>query len=86
MNSVTVGCNYRLAADHQSMYMNNHGRWSTQHRLLCCRVADFNMWQSTLSTEEMVDITGCKAFPEGDLISWQGTEFHLNSSAGTARR
>ena len=86
MNSVSVGCQYRLAANHQSLYLNIHGRSLIRPRPLCCRVADFNMWQSTLSTEEMVQITGCQAFPEGDLISWQKTEFHLNSSAGTARR
>jgi hypothetical protein len=73
MNSVSVGCNYRLPG--LQGYMTMHGR-----------VADFQLWSSVLPLEEMIAITGCRTFPEGSLLSWQGTVWHLNSSLGTARR
>ena len=64
-------------------------------------MTDFNIWDSLLSEEEMVEITGCRAFPQvlanlifflsskycqGNLLSWEGVEWHLNSTRGTARR
>jgi hypothetical protein len=30
-------------------------------------------------------VTGCEKFPEGDLVSWSGDTWFLNSSRGTAR-
>jgi hypothetical protein len=30
-------------------------------------------------------VTGCEKFPEGDLVSWAGETWFLNSSRGTAR-
>ena len=33
-------------------------------------MTDFQIWKKALSYEEMVAITTCKAFPEGDLLPW----------------
>jgi hypothetical protein len=73
MNSVSVGCNYRLPGSQG--YMTMHGR-----------VSDFQLWDSVLPVQEMLEITSCQAFPEGTLLTWRGTAWHLNSSLGTARR
>ena len=75
MNSVTVGCNYRKVKDIHAPYMNMHGR-----------VTDFHMWDRILSQEEMVKITGCQQFGQGNLVNWDKTEFYLNRSKRTARK
>ena len=44
-------------------------------------VSDFQIWDSVLPLEKMLAITGCKELLEGNLLSWEGTEWQLNSSS-----
>ena len=37
----------------------------------------------TFSTLAFLKITGCEEFPEGNLVSWEKTNWFLNSSRGT---
>ena len=64
---MTAGCTYR-----GSTSLSVHGK-----------VTDFQMWRRVLAEEELEQITGCQAFPVGDLVSWEGDSWFLNSSRGT---
>ena len=66
---MTAGCTYR-----GSTSLTVHGK-----------VTDFQMWRRELAEEELEQITGCRAFPSGDLVSWEGDSWFLNSSRGTVR-
>ena len=37
----------------------------------------------TFSALAFLKITGCEEFPEGNLVSWEKTNWFLNSSRGT---
>ena len=62
------------------------------------KVTDFQMWDEVLSDEQLLkvktetntfkfnshfQVTGCEEFPEGNLVSWEKTNWFLNSSRGT---
>ena len=62
------------------------------------KVTDFQMWDEVLPDEQLLKvleknlafstlaflkITGCEEFPEGNLVSWEKTNWFLNSSRGT---
>ena len=49
-------------------------------------VSDFQIWDSFLPLDKMLAITGCKELLEGNLLSWQGTEWQLNSSSGAKEK
>ena len=49
------------------------------------KITDFQMWDKILPDDEMIQITGCKLFKEGNFQSWTGNNWFLNSSRGTAR-
>ena len=50
------------------------------------QVTDFQMWDRILPDEQLVNVTGCKDFPEGNLVNWETSNWYLNSSRGTARQ
>ena len=45
-------------------------------------ISDFQIWDSVLPLDKMVAITGCKELLEGNFLSWEGTDWQLNSSSG----
>ena len=61
------------------------------------KVTDFQMWDEVLPDEQLLkvknrdphllhsrsQVTGCEEFPEGNLVSWEKTNWFLNSSRGT---
>ena len=49
-------------------------------------VSDFQIWDSVLPLEKMLAITGCKELLEGNLLSWEGTEWQLNSSSNATEK
>ena len=48
------------------------------------KITDFQMWDKVLSDDEMIQITGCKMFKEGNFQKWDQDNWFLNSSRGTA--
>ena len=48
------------------------------------KVTDAQLWGETLSLEEMIGITSCSSFPEGNLLAWNSQNWMLNSSRATA--
>ena len=50
------------------------------------KITDFQMWDMILPDDEMIQITGCKMFREGNFQSWAANNWFLNSSRGTARK
>ena len=46
------------------------------------RISDFQIWDSVLPLDKMLAITGCKETLEGNFLSWEGTDWQLNSSSG----
>ena len=63
------------------------------------KVTDFQLWDKVLSDEELLQVrailpplyylpclsqtTDCRAFPRGNVIDWETTNWFLNSSRGT---
>ena len=47
---------------------------------------DLQMFGRTLTDQEMNEITGCKKRKEGDLISWESEEWHLNGTEKTSKQ
>ena len=70
-----MGCNYRGGGPDISAYMTTRGR-----------VADFNMWDSSLSQVEMAEITSCQKFSEGNMVNWESTDWVMNSTKGTIQK
>ena len=68
----TVGCIYKRGV---TPYMSIHGK-----------VTDFQVWSKILDQERIEKITTCKHFESGNLVSWESSSWHLNSSRGTGRR
>ena len=50
------------------------------------KITDFQMWDRVLPDDEMIQITGCKMFKEGNFQKWDANNWFLNSSKGTARK
>ena len=48
------------------------------------RYSDFQMFSGLLEKEEMEEITGCKKFAQGNLISWEQDVWYLNGTRKTS--
>ena len=46
---------------------------------------DLQMFGRTLSSQEMIEITGCNMKKEGDVISWKNEEWFLNGTEQTSK-
>ena len=74
INLVTVGCwyiPYKSGEEEFSMF----GEFT-----------DFQIFGRILSEQEMNDITGCNKRMEGDIISWESEDWHLNGTEKTSRQ
>ena len=49
-------------------------------------VSDFQVWDSVLPVDKMLAITSCKELLEGNLLSWEGTEWQMNSSSNATEK
>ena len=61
----TLGCHYR---NREVKYMSMYGS-----------VTDAQVFSRELSTEEMVEVTSCRQFPHGDILSWDREPWVLRS-------
>ena len=71
-NHVSAGCSYRASG---TGYMSMAGR-----------ITDLQIFGRILTLKEMEDITNCKSFKEGDILSWKKTEWVLSGSQNTSKK
>ena len=48
-------------------------------------ISDFQIWDSVLPLDKMLSITGCQESSVGNLLSWEGTNWHVNSSSNVSK-
>ena len=48
-------------------------------------ISDFQIWDSVLPLDKMLSITGCQESSVGNLLSWEGTNWQLNSSSNVTK-